>query len=34
MLGEIDFEQRKYLKELIQNELINFVPLKNSDKLL
>lgn len=34
MLGEIDFEQRKYVKELIGNELLNFVPLKHNDKLL
>lgn len=34
MLGEIDFEPRKYVKELIGNELLNFEPLKHNDKLL
>lgn len=34
ILKEIDDEQRKYVKELIGNELLNFVPLKHNSKLL
>lgn len=34
VLGEINYEQAKYVKELIGNELLNFVPLKHNSNLL
>ncbi|MBN1051324.1 WYL domain-containing protein [Clostridium botulinum] len=34
ILNQIDIKQRNYVKELIGNEVLNFVPLKHNDKLL
>lgn len=34
ILGQVDINQRKYVKDIIGNELLNYVPLKNSDFLL
>lgn len=34
ILGQADTKQRKYVKDLIGNELLNYVPLKYSDLLL
>lgn len=34
ILGQVDTKQRKYIKEIIGNELLNYVPLKHSDVLL
>jgi predicted DNA-binding transcriptional regulator YafY len=34
ILGQVDFEQRKYVKDIIGNELLNYVPLKHRDFLL
>lgn len=34
ILGQVDAKQRKYVKDIIGNELLNYVPLKQSDLLL
>ena len=34
ILGQVDIKQRKYIKDIIGNELLNYVPLKNSDLIL
>lgn len=34
MLGEVDVKQRKHIKDIIGNELLNYVPLKHGDFLL
>ncbi|NFE81114.1 WYL domain-containing protein [Clostridium sporogenes] len=34
LLDEVNSEQRKYVKELIGNELLNYVPLRHNDRLL
>lgn len=34
ILGQVDVEQRKYVKDIIGNELLNYVPLKHSDLLI
>ncbi|MGY0372339.1 helix-turn-helix transcriptional regulator [Clostridium sp. JNZ J1-5] len=34
ILGQVDAKQRKYVKDIIGNELLNYVPLKHSDLLL
>lgn len=34
ILGQVDTNQRKYVKDIIGNELLNYVPLKHSDLLL
>ncbi|MEG0297523.1 MAG: WYL domain-containing protein [Clostridium sp.] len=34
ILGQIDIKQRKCVKDIIGNELLNYVPLKNSDLIL
>ncbi|MGH4137657.1 helix-turn-helix transcriptional regulator [Clostridium sp.] len=34
ILGQVDNEQSKYIKDIIGNELLNYVPLRNSDLLL
>ncbi|WP_160690076.1 WYL domain-containing protein [Clostridium sp. C2-6-12] len=34
LLNEVNFEKRKHIKELIRNELFNFVPLQHNKKIL
>lgn len=34
ILGQVDTKQRKYIKDIIGNELLNYVPLKHDDLLL
>lgn len=34
ILGQVNAKQRKYVKDIIGNELLNYVPLKHSDLLL
>ena len=34
ILGQVDTKQSKHVKDIIGNELLNYVPLKNSDLLL
>lgn len=34
ILGQVDIKQRKYIKDIIGNELLNYVPLKHGDLLL
>lgn len=34
ILGQVDAKQRKYVKDIIGNELLNYVPLKHNDLLL
>lgn len=34
ILGQVNSQQRKYVKDIIGNELLNYVPLKHNDLLL
>lgn len=34
ILGQVDVKQRRYIKDIIENELLNYVPLKHGDLLL